>query len=126
VKRLLTFLLSILIPLLSLAGCGGHWGHQSSLDDLVTVPDESSDLLERGAEEDSLPSESDHAEYQLLATLESREEAEAVAELYGITLLKYQDSLAIFCTEENPWEVISRGEAKGWPELSLNDIQTIS
>lgn len=59
---------------------------------------------------------------QLLCQVQSQEEADAVAELYGIELVSYYHGLATYRTEENPREVILRGETQGWPELSLNQI----
>ena len=59
-------------------------------------------------------------EEPLMATVESREEAEAIAQQYGITLVSWGYGIATFFTEENPQDVIQRGLAQGWPELSLN------
>ncbi|MCI7808355.1 hypothetical protein MR626_03575 [bacterium] len=63
---------------------------------------------------------------QLMAGAESRQEAEELARLYGITLVDYQHQVALFFTEEDPGEVIQRGKDNGWPELSLNRISHIS
>ena len=75
-----------------------------------------------------LPNETDSAEVlpvdpdgQLLYTAESQKEAEEIAELYGIDLVSYHDGLAVYHTDEDPREVISRGAENGWPELSLNE-----
>lgn len=62
-------------------------------------------------------------EEPLMAEVESREEAEEIAELYGITLVRYDTRLATFYTQEDPLEVIRRGEEQGWPQLSLNTVQ---
>lgn len=61
-----------------------------------------------------------YGDAQLLGAAASREEAENLAELYGITLVKFQNGLARFHTEEDPKEVIRRGKENGWPELTLN------
>ena len=61
-------------------------------------------------------------EAPLICTAESREEAEAVAGQYGITLVEYSYGVATFYTEENPNAVIQRGIEQGWTELSLNLI----
>lgn len=65
-------------------------------------------------------------EEPLMATAESQEEAEAIAKQYGITLVSWGYGIATFHTEENPQEVIQRGLAQGWPELSLNTISPLS
>lgn len=57
---------------------------------------------------------------QLIATVESLEKAQELAELYGIELLDYGSQIALFGTEEDPESVIQRGKDNGWPELSLN------
>lgn len=59
-------------------------------------------------------------EVQLLGEAESREDAEELAKLYGITLVDYKNGLGRFHTEEDPREVIRRGKDNGWPELVLN------
>lgn len=57
---------------------------------------------------------------QLMCAAESREEAQALAEQYGIALVDYRNGLATFYTEEDPRDVIRRGKDNGWQELSLN------
>lgn len=70
-------------------------------------------------EAEPLPVNYNEAE-PLLCLADSREEAEKIAELYGITLLSYEFGTAVFSTQEDPREVIRRGQEQGWPELSLN------
>lgn len=57
---------------------------------------------------------------QLIASAETLEEAQKLAELYGIELVDYGYHIALFRTEEDPKAVIQRGRENGWPELSLN------
>lgn len=59
-------------------------------------------------------------EKPLMTLANSQEDAESIAELYGITLVAWDHGVAAFFTEENPLDVIQRGLAQGWPELSLN------
>lgn len=61
-------------------------------------------------------------EAPLICSASSQEEAEAIAEQYGITLVEYSDGTAAFYTDEDPREVIRRGIEQGWTELSLNRI----
>ena len=63
-------------------------------------------------------------EKPLIASADSREEAEELAELYGITLVDFSYGIASFYTEEDPYAVIQRGEKNGWKPLSINGIQT--
>lgn len=71
--------------------------------------------------ETTLPASSQEEEIgQLLYLTDSSEEAEEIAQLYGIALLRHYDGLAIYRTDEDPQEVIRRGIENSWPELSLN------
>lgn len=58
----------------------------------------------------------------LTCIAETQEEAETIAEQYGISLVSYNCGVATFYTEEDPTDVINRGMEQGWPELSLNMI----
>lgn len=71
--------------------------------------------------EATLPASSPEEENgQLLYLTDSPGEAAEIAELYGIALIRHHDGLAVYRTDEDPREVIRRGIANGWPELSLN------
>jgi len=63
-----------------------------------------------------------YAKAQLLCGTDTLEDAEELAELYGITLVGYKNGLARFHTEEDPRDVIRRGKDNGWPELVLNRV----
>ena len=62
-------------------------------------------------------------ERPLVALAETREEAQSIAELYGIELADWGYGVATYRTDEDPREVIRRGQENAWPELSLNYIQ---
>ncbi len=57
---------------------------------------------------------------ELLCLAETKEEAQKIADLYGIELVDFGYGLATFHTDKDPEEVISEGLEKGYPELSLN------
>ncbi len=59
---------------------------------------------------------------ELLMLAEDRNEAENVAEMYGIELVDYSYGVATFHTEEDPSAVIARGRENGWPALELNSM----
>lgn len=65
------------------------------------------------------------AENQLVGIVDTEEQAQEIAEQYGITLVSYEYGIAVYHTQENPLEVISRGQESGYPALSLNYVQTI-
>ena len=64
-------------------------------------------------------------EEPLICSAESQEEAQQIAQQYGIRLVDYSYGVATFYTEEDPAEVIRRGIEAGWTELSLNQITPI-
>lgn len=66
------------------------------------------------------PELADHGQLYCLA--EDQVSAEEIAELYGISLIEFGDGVAIFSTEEDPNAVIEKGQANGWPVLSLNTV----
>ena len=59
---------------------------------------------------------------ELLATVESREEAEEIAALYGIELVSCSEHVATFHTDEDLYAVIQRGKDNGWPLLEVNHV----
>ena len=63
---------------------------------------------------------------ELLAQVETEEEAEALAEQYGITLVRFRNGIATYHCEGNPIEVIQLGHENGWTLLVLNRVTTLS
>lgn len=64
------------------------------------------------------------AEEQLMALVETEEEAQSIAEQYGIEFESFSDGVAVYKTEEDPAAVIARGEENGYPPLYLNMTRT--
>ena len=56
----------------------------------------------------------------MIASAQTREEAQAIADQYGIVLVDWAYGVAKFSTDEDPGQVIRRGQENGWPELYLN------
>lgn len=59
---------------------------------------------------------------ELIAEVADEQEAQEIAELYGITLVRVTEGLAVYETEESPLEVIKRGEANGWKKIYANTV----
>lgn len=57
---------------------------------------------------------------ELVGLADTREEAEAIARDYGITLLSYGENVAVFTTDKSYEEITETGKRKGLPELSIN------
>ena len=62
---------------------------------------------------------------ELMGEAATREDAEALAALYGIELVSWSGRLAVFHTEEDPAAVIRRGRENGWPALEINHVITL-
>lgn len=93
-----------------LAGCGG----EPPTSKLIVSS------IETGSGQTSVPG-------QLVCLADSKQEAEQIAQDYGIELLSFEDGVALFSTEEELMEVIRRGQENGLPALSYNHIhQTMS
>lgn len=65
------------------------------------------------------------ADNPLMAAAETEEQAQEIAEQYNIKLVSFENGIAVYNTEEDPFEVIARGEENGYPQLSINFIRTI-
>ena len=111
--RLLSLILGLTALLLS--GCAGQARPAPTETVVVTTqppaPTSSAPEATEAAEA---------AEPQLMALTDTRAAAEDIARQYGITLVSWQDGLALFFTEEDPEAVVRRGAKNGWPELSVN------
>ena len=62
---------------------------------------------------------------ELFARAASEEEAQSIADLYGIALVRYVHGVASYHTEEDPGAVVARGVENGWPRLEINRRQSI-
>ena len=62
---------------------------------------------------------------ELMGSAESREAAEAVAELYGIQLVGWGEGIAVYTTDRDPAQVIRQGQENGWPALEINRVVTL-
>lgn len=65
------------------------------------------------------------AENPLMAAVETDALAQEIAEQYNIELVSYENGIALYRTEEDPFEVIARGKQNGYPQLSINFVRTI-
>ena len=70
--------------------------------------------------------ESVSVEAPLYCSVDTLEEAQQLAQLYGIELVSYDAGYACFYTEEDPRAVILRGKEQGWPLLSLNRLNSLA
>ena len=59
---------------------------------------------------------------ELLALTDTREEAEAIAAQYGIELVSWEQKVAVFHTDQDPYTVIEEGKRNDWPPLEINAV----
>lgn len=60
---------------------------------------------------------------ELLALVDTEEEARQIAEIYEIEFVQFANGVATYHTEEAPGAVVERGRENGWPEISVNYIR---
>lgn len=64
------------------------------------------------------------AENSLMCEADTEEDAREIAKQYGIEFVSFENGIALYRTEEEPFEVIARGQENGYPQLSVNFIRT--
>jgi len=62
---------------------------------------------------------------ELMALASSEEEAQEIADLYGIELVHFESGVASYHTDEDPAAVIQRGIDNGWPLIAVNSTNTL-
>ena len=62
---------------------------------------------------------------ELVGLADTREEAEKMAQDYGILLLSYSENVAVFQTDKTYEEITEIGKNKNLAELSLNHENTV-
>ena len=60
----------------------------------------------------------------LMAEAETEADAQEIAEQYGIEFVSFENGLALYHTEEDPFEVVARGQENGYPQLSVNFVKS--
>lgn len=60
------------------------------------------------------------AEEQLMTFAKTEEEAQEIAKQYNIELVSFSDGVAAYRTEEDPYDVIAKGQENGYPAIYLN------
>ena len=108
----------ILLSAVGLWGCGGDKeltrvtvdDNISKLQKLQPV-DENGSPIDLSETDESMPTE-------MIALADTREEAEEIAELYGIELSSYSSGVATYTTDKSAQELIEFGAENGYPELT--------
>lgn len=66
-------------------------------------------------------SQDEKKETELIALAQDQEEAEEIAELYGIELLSFSDGVAVFTTDKELQDLMETGDINGYPTLTVNN-----
>lgn len=131
-RKFIVTVLAMVTSLLTLLGCGSAAEPASAqpsgpaVSEDAGASDSSASTSDEAAQEDQEPAPAggDALEVtegaELLCLVETKEEAQKIADLYGIELVDFGYGLATFHTDRDPEEVISEGLEKGYPELSIN------
>ena len=61
----------------------------------------------------------------LLAEAETEEEAMEIAELYGISLVKFRGNVAVYETDKDIEELIEMGKKNNYPTLEINYLMEL-
>lgn len=118
-RNLKYYILStIVIETLLLAGCdAGNNGANNAYSTDADYEQEADETEHEAIMENDITADISNDKYQLMALVDSREEAQELAALYGVDFVNYSYGVATFSTEEEPDEVIKRGAKNGWKPL---------
>lgn len=113
----------ILLSMVGLGGCGAERelvemteaGQNGVEQELIALPVPEYEKFSSAG--DSGESESD-GKTKLTALAEDLEEAEKIADLYGIELDSYSYGVAVYLTDKDVQELISMGEENDYPTLA--------
>ncbi|MDE7132765.1 MAG: hypothetical protein K2O65_13355 [Lachnospiraceae bacterium] len=126
IKRVAVTISLVLISIIGLSGCGGErefveiteLERNNAEQELVALPIPEREVYTSIAG-DSDEDESSEAT-KLTALADDLEEAEKIADLYGIELDSYSYGVAVYVTDKDVQELISMGEENDYPTLAPN------
>lgn len=81
--------------------------------------------LENYEVRDDLSVKTDQGNVELTALADTEEKAQEIADLYQIELLSFADGVALYSTNQDPYDLIAIGREKDYPPLSLNQIKQL-
>lgn len=126
-KMKMVVLVSGLILLLAVGlwGCGGDKElTRVTVDDNIPKLQKLKPVDENGSPID-LSETDESTPTEMIALADTREEAEEIAELYGIELSSYSYGVATYTTDKNPQELIELGSENDYPALTPNYEQEL-
>lgn len=110
----------ILISVAGLSGCGRNRELARMIADDKLPSVQKAELVD----EDGLPivsaENNGSANREVIALADTREEAEEIAELYGIELSTYSYGVATYTTDKNLQELMDLGAENDYPTLTPN------
>ena len=126
IKRVAVTIGFILISLAGLSGCGrarelvemNELEHANTERELIVIPLPESEKIS-SSDGNSAEDESEETT-KLTALADNLEDAEKIADLYGIELDSYSYGVAVYVTDKDVQELISFGEENDYPTLAPN------
>lgn len=109
----------ILLTAVGLCGCGNRELARINTDENIPQLQKTDPVDEDVSLADSTENDTS-ATTELIAMTDTREEAEEIAELYGIELSSYSYGVATYTTDKNALELMALGEENGYPALTPN------
>ncbi len=126
IKRVAVTIGLILISIIGLSGCGRkhelveitELERDNTERELIVLPISESETVS-SSDGNSAEDESEETT-RLTALADDLEEAEKIADLYGIELDSYSYGVATYVTDKDVQELISMGEENDYPTLAPN------
>lgn len=119
-KKAILALGLVLLSAIGLYGCGkSRELTRVSMDDATSLPQNFQPIDDTGSPNDATEN-TDSATSELTALADTREEAEKIAELYGIKLSAYSYGVATYTTDKGLREIMDLGIENDYPTLTPN------
>lgn len=110
----------ILLAAVGLCACGGNRQLTNVTSDDSIQKLQKLELADKSDSSIAPVENNDSASTELTALADTREEAEEIAELYGIELSSYSYGVATYTTDKNTQELIEMGAENDYPVLTPN------
>lgn len=110
----------VLLSVAGLYGCGRNRELAKMIADDNLPPLQKLEPVDENGSPIASAENNDSANKKVIALADTREEAEEIAELYGIELSTYSYGVATYTTDKNLQELIDLGVENDYPTLTPN------
>jgi hypothetical protein len=119
-KIIIIYLMLAVLLLAGLCSCAGKNGSVIPSD--LQTPKAGAEKPTPAAKPEQTAGDAEVVNNQLIGEAQTQEEAQQIADLYGIELISFNYGIAVFKTEEPAEDVIERGKQNCWPLLEPDHI----